>query len=97
VKTVNSSTLSGRINIGEETEAKLSEAGIDSFEKLEKLGSRQAFLRLQAFDPEACLNLLYALEGAIEGIRWHDLSREKKQELLQFHKMAQMSIKPNKY
>ena len=94
---VNISTLSGRINIGEETETKLIGVGIDSFEKLEKLGSRQAFLLLQTVDPEACLNLLYALEGAIEGIRWHDLSREKKQELLQFHKMAQMSLKSNKY
>jgi DNA transformation protein len=96
VKTVNSSTLSGRINIGEEIEIKLNGVGIDSLEKLEKLGSRQAFLRLKTVDPEACLNLLYALEGAIEGIRWHDLSREKRQELLQFHKMAQMSNKSNK-
>jgi DNA transformation protein len=96
VKTVNLSTLSGRINIGEEIETRLIEVGIDSFEKLEKLGSRQAFLRLQTVDPGACLNLLYALEGAIEDIRWHDLSREKKQELLQFHKMAQMSNKSNK-
>jgi DNA transformation protein len=93
VNTENSGTLSGRINIGEEIESKLIEAGIDSFEKLEKLGSRKAFLRLQTVDPGACLNLLYALEGAIEGIRWNDLSREKKQELLQFHKMAQMSVK----
>jgi DNA transformation protein and related proteins len=96
MKTVISSTLSGRINIGGEIEARLSEVGIDSLEKLEKMGSRQAFMRLLTIDPEACLNLLYALEGAIEGIRWHDLSREIKQELLQFHKMAQMSIKPNK-
>lgn len=93
MKTVSSSTLSGRINIGDDTENKLIQAGIDSFEKLEKLGAQQAFLRLQAFDPDACINLLYALEGAIEGIRWHDISREKKQELLQFHKMVQMSIK----
>lgn len=93
MKTISSSTLSGRINIGDDTENKLIQAGIDSFEKLEKLGAQQAFLRLQAFDPGACINLLYALEGAIEGIRWHDLSREKKQELLQFHKMVQMSTK----
>lgn len=91
MKTLNRTTLSGRINIGEETETKLIQAGIDSFEKLDKMGSQQAFLRLHAMDPDACLNLLYALEGAIEGIRWHDLSREKKQELLQFHKMIQMS------
>jgi DNA transformation protein and related proteins len=82
------STLTGRINIGKDTESKLIQAGIDSFEKLESLGSEQAFLRLQAFDPGACLNLLYGLEGAIEGIKWHDLSTEKKQELLCFFKMV---------
>jgi DNA transformation protein len=91
MKTISSSTLSGCINIGDDTENKLIQVGIDSFEKLEKMGAQQAFLRLQTFDPGACINLLYALEGAIEGIRWHDLSREKKQELLQFHKMVQMS------
>ena len=83
------SNLSGRINIGKDTETKLIRVGIDSFEKLEALGSEQAFLRLQAIDPGACLNLLYGLEGAIEGIKWHDLSPEKKKVLLQFHKMAQ--------
>lgn len=96
MKTTDSSTLSGRINIGEETETKLIKVGIDSIEKLEKVGCQQAFLLIQTIDPGACLNLLYALEGAIEGIRWHDLSREKKQELLQFHKMVQMSNKNNK-
>ena len=59
------STLTGRINIGKDTEYKLILAGIDSFEKLEAMGSEQAFLRLQIFDPGACLNLLYGLEGAI--------------------------------
>jgi len=89
------STLSGRINIGKDTESKLIQAGIDSFEKLEAIGSEKAFLRLQAFDPGACLNLLYGLEGAIEGIKWSELSPEKKHELLQFHKMAKREIKSN--
>jgi DNA transformation protein len=87
--TLKTTTLTGRINIGKDTETKLVEAGIDSFEKLEAMGSEQAFLRLQAIDPGACVNLLYGLEGAIEGIKWHDLSPEKKKSLLQFHKMAQ--------
>lgn len=82
-------SLSGRINIGKDTEAKLIEAGIDSFEKLVELGSEQSFLRLQAFDPGACINLLYGLEGAIEGIKWNEISQQKKQALLQFHKMSQ--------
>jgi DNA transformation protein and related proteins len=88
-RTKEKTSLTGIINIGKDTESKLIEAGIDSIEKLTELGSEQAFLRLQAFDPGACLNLLYGLEGAILGIKWNELSPEKKQALLRFHKMAQ--------
>lgn len=80
--------LKSRINIGKDTESKLIQVGIDSFEKLASIGSEQAFLRLQAIDPGACLNLLYGLEGAIEGIKWNELPASKKQALLQFFKMA---------
>jgi DNA transformation protein and related proteins len=86
------STLTGRINIGKDTEAKLIQAGIDSFEKLKELGSEQAFLRLQAFDPGACLSLLYGLEGAIENVKYNELSAEKKQYLILFHKQSQRKL-----
>lgn len=76
------------VNIGKDTESKLKKVGIDSIEKLKSAGYEQAFLRLQALDPGACLSLLYGLEGAIEGVKWHELSEEKKLELQQFFKMA---------
>lgn len=82
------SNLSKRINIGKDTESKLIQVGIDSFEKLESLGSEQAFIRLQTIDPGACLCLLYGLEGAIEGIKSSQLTPAKKQELQEFFKMA---------
>jgi hypothetical protein len=31
-----------------------------------------------------CMNRLYVLEGAIDGIRWHNLSEEAKSELKEF-------------
>jgi DNA transformation protein and related proteins len=80
--------LSNRINIGKDTESKLVQVGIDSFEKLKATGSEGAFLRLQAIDPGACLNLLYGLEGAILDIKWNELPSEKKRELLQFFNMS---------
>lgn len=80
------SDLSHCINIGKEIESRLIEVGIDSFKKLQAVGSEQAFLRLQAIDPGACLNLLYALEGAAEGVRSNKLPAERKQELRQFYK-----------
>ncbi len=82
------SDLKNQINIGKDTEQKLIQVGIDSYEKLTNLGSEQAFLRLLALDSGACLSLLYGLEGAIEGIKSKELSNEKKKELQQFFKMA---------
>lgn len=81
------SNLSKRINIGKDTEAKLIQVGINTFEKLESIGTEQAFIRLRTIDPGACLSLLYGLEGAIEDVKWNKLSDEKKQELQQFYKM----------
>lgn len=81
------SNLSKRINIGKDTEAKLIQVGIDTFEKLESIGTEQAFIRLRTIDPGACLSLLYGLEGAIKDIKWNKLPDAKKQELQQFYKM----------
>ncbi len=46
-----------------------------------------AFIRIKAIDPDACFSKLCALEGAVEGIRWHNLSKEKKSELKHFFSM----------
>jgi DNA transformation protein and related proteins len=82
------SNLSNHINIGKDTEAKLIQVGVDSFEKLKAIGSEQAFIRLQTIDPGACLSLLYGLDGAINGIKWNELPPERKQSLQQFYQMA---------
>ena len=81
------SNLSNQINIGKDTEAKLIQVGINSFEKLKSIGSEQAFIRLQSIDTGACLSLLYGLDGAIEGIKWNKLPSERKQALQQFYKI----------
>ncbi len=82
------SDLSNHMNIGKDTEAKLNQAGIDSFEELKTIGSEQAFIRLQSIDPGACLSLLYGLEGAVTDTRWNELSPQRKKELQQFYKMV---------
>ncbi|NJO88563.1 MAG: TfoX/Sxy family protein [Chloroflexia bacterium] len=83
------SDLLNQINIGKDTESKLVQVGIDSYDKLASIGSEGAFIRLQTIDPGACLSLLYGLEGAIEGIKWNKLPSDKKQALQQFYKMTQ--------
>lgn len=71
-------------NIGKELEKLLIEAGIENYEDLKTLGSKNSFLTIKKIDETACLNKLYALEGALENIRWHSLSDEKKKELKDF-------------
>ena len=81
--------LSKCINIGKDTEAKLKQVGINCYEDLKETGTEKAFIKVQAIDPGACLSFLYGLDGAIEGIKWHKLSAERKKELLAFFKSIQ--------
>jgi len=72
-------------NIGKILEERLVEVGVDSVEELFALGSKKVFMKLVAKDSEACISMIYSLEGAIQGIRWHDLDREKREELKKFY------------
>ena len=72
------------INIGSTLSDKLLSAGINSIEALKSEGSENAFIRIRTIDPSACLNMLYALEGAIRDIRWHNLEESRKNELKDF-------------
>lgn len=71
-------------NIGKVVEEQLNEVGIKTVEQLKEMGSKRSWLRIKAIDASACINRLYALEGAIQGIRWHYLSDEIKSELKEF-------------
>jgi len=71
-------------NIGKTLAELLVQAGITKAAQLKAVGSEKAFIRICAFDSEACLSKLCALEGAIQGVRWHNLSADKKRELKEF-------------
>jgi len=73
-------------NIGKVLADKLIEAGIKTPEDLFDLGAEKAFLRIKMKDKDACLSKLCALEGAVRGIRWHNLTADRKQELEHFIK-----------
>jgi len=76
--------LSDLPNIGLKLAILLEEAGIKTEKDLKDIGSERAWLQLKAIDKGACLSKLYALEGAIQGIRWHDLTKARKEELKHF-------------
>lgn len=73
-------------NIAKALEQQLHQADIHTAEELKHIGAREAWLRIFAFDPSACYNRLCALEGAIRGIRWHDLPEDAKADLKAFYR-----------
>ena len=78
--------LSKLPNIGEFIENQLNEVGISTYEELKKVGAKEAWLRIKSIDDSACIHRLYALEGAINGIKKSQLSEEVKAELKEFYK-----------
>jgi DNA transformation protein len=72
-------TLTGLPNIGSALAEKLVSAGITSYADLVDLGSIEIMLKIRAgLDPGACYNMLYAIEGAIRGVRWHTIPKEER-------------------
>jgi len=72
-------------NIADKLEAQLTEVGIPTIDALKQIGSREAWLRIAAIDPSACYMRLCALEGAIQGVRWHLLDEPTKKAMKAFY------------
>ena len=81
------SKLTDLPNIGKTLANKLQAVGITDEQELKALGSENAIIKIATQDDSACINMLYALEGAIQGIRWHQLDKVRKQELKDFFGM----------
>lgn len=77
--------LSKLPNIGKVVEEQLNEVGINTVDELIDIGSKEAWLKIKEVDDSACINRLMALEGAIQNIRWHDLSTDDKNNLKEFY------------
>jgi DNA transformation protein len=78
------SELTSMPNIGKTTVKRLAAVGIYDRETLLQLGSKEAYRSLKLIEGDTCFSTLCGLEGAVEGIRWHFLSADKKAELKQF-------------
>jgi DNA transformation protein and related proteins len=75
-------TLTQLPNIGDALAEKLAGAGIQNYDDLASLGSVKVLLKIRdGVDPGACYNMLYAVEGAIRGVRWHEISRDERMKL----------------
>ncbi|NOH79443.1 TfoX/Sxy family DNA transformation protein [Vibrio sp. RE86] len=65
------------------TERMLKKAGIDSVENLEETGAVNAFKAIQSsHSADVSVELLWALEGAINGTHWSVIPHSRREELL---------------
>jgi DNA transformation protein len=76
------SELAGLLNLGAVSAGWLEAAGIRTAAELRRLGAVAVFRRV-AFHRggDVTFNLLYALEGAIRGVRWDHLPRGEREAL----------------
>ena len=80
------SSLQKLPNIGKTLSDKLEIIGVKSENDLCEMGSENAIIKIATLENSgACINMLFALEGAIQGIRWHNLDKETKQKLKEFY------------
>ena len=68
--------------LGPASAAMLWRAGIHTERQLRELGSVAAYVQVKQTSPQASLNLLWALEGALSGMCWQDVARQHRTSLL---------------
>jgi len=66
-------------NIGKTLAKKLDGIGITSYEELVDTGSVETVLRIGEKTMSTCYNMLYAIEGAIQGVRWHAIPKQERE------------------
>ena len=69
-------------NLGPKSEEMLRQAGITSWEQLAQLGSVAAYIKVKKQVPDASLNLLWSLEGALSGQDWKTVAQTQRTDLL---------------
>ena len=79
---LSSRSIAGLPGLGPKSQTMLANAGIRSVAQLRRLGSVRAYARVKATGANASLNLLWALEGALTGLRWQVVAREHRLSLL---------------
>jgi DNA transformation protein len=75
-------------NIGPVLASKLNAAGINTLEDLVEAGSIEAMLQMGETNLSASANMLFALEGAIRGLRWHQIPKSERDKLWSEFKQA---------
>ena len=61
--------LSKLPNIGAVVEEQLNQVGINTYDQLKEMGSRQAWLKIKAIDDSACINRCSDWRGAVQELK----------------------------
>jgi len=81
------SALSTLPNVGKVLASNLLQIGIETPEQLKAAGAEEVFTRIRKqVDPDACLHMLYGIQGAIDGINDHLLPDSTKERLKLFYR-----------
>jgi DNA transformation protein and related proteins len=62
------------VNIGPALAHDLRAVGVNDLDELRALGADEAWVRMHAAGCHDCLSSLLALEGAVRGVRWMQIS-----------------------
>ena len=69
-------------NVGPKSAAWLRQVGVRTEAEVKQLGAMEVFMKVKKAGFKPSLNLLYALEGAVQDCHWTALSDERKSELV---------------
>jgi DNA transformation protein len=77
--------LSDALNIGKVLELKLNKVGINSLEELQQVGAENAFAKIKSIDKNAGRTILFSIDGAIHGVKWHEIEANRKALLKKYY------------
>ena len=70
-------------NLGPKSAERIVAAGITDSDALCRIGAAAAYHKVKSkFPKDTSLNLLWAIQGALMGIHWHNIQDDLKQHLL---------------
>lgn len=84
-------------NIGPKSAAWLRQVGLRTREELAAVGTVEAFMRVKRAGFKPTLNLLYAIEGALQDCHWQEISDERRGELVAATEAAIALLPPPRY
>lgn len=84
-------------NIGPKSAAWLRQVGLRTREDLAAVGTVEAFMRVKRAGFKPTLNLLYAIEGALQDCHWQEIPDSRRSELIVAADEAIAQLPPPRY